>query len=205
MRHLKLGLVLLSFLILISSCSVTKKSRRKLRKADKLIKEARIMSPSLFDTVYVTKRDTLVLTKDSLITDVSLVLDTVKVDSLIDKLVELRNKGLETKTVTRLIYEEVMPDLTYASKDSIKISVEGKERWLRFSTSIKIRDDRLVVVTKPLDNVSYTVEKAVVSIDARKIGNFWRGVLFGVLGTLIAIFLLWFFKGAISTWIKAVP
>ncbi len=162
------------------------------------------MSPSLFDTVYVTKRDTLVLTKDSLITDIRLTLDTVKVDSLIDKLIDLKNKGLKTETITRLIYEEVMPDLTYASKDSIKISVEGKERWLRFSTSIKIRDDRLVVTTKPLDNVSYTVTKAVVSIDARKIGNFWRGVLFGVLGTLIAIFLLWFFKGAIGTWIKGV-
>ena len=163
------------------------------------------MSPSLFDTVYVTKRDTLVLTKDSLVTDIRLTLDTVKVDSLIDKLVELRSKGMETETITKLIYEEVMPDLTYASKDSIKISVEGEARWLRFSTSINIRDDRLVVTTKPLDNVAYTVTKAVVSIDARKIGNFWRGVFFGVLGTLIVLFLLWFFKGAIGTWIKAVP
>lgn len=163
------------------------------------------MSPSLFDTVYVTKRDTLVLTKDSLITHVKLTIDTVKVDSLMDRLVELRNQGLKTEVITKLIYEEIIPDLTYTSKDSIKISVEGKERWLRFSTSIKLRDDKLIVVTKPLDNVSYTVETAVVSIDARKIGNFWRGLLFGVLGTLIILFLLWFFKGAIGTWIRGIP
>ncbi len=198
----------LTFIIIfaiLASCSVTKQSRRKLRRADRLIKEAQIMSPSLFDTVYVTKRDTLVLTKDSLVFETKLTLDTVKVDSLIDRLVELRNKGLKTETITKLIYEEVMPDLTYTSKDSIKITVEGEERWLRFSTSINLKDDRLMVITKPLDNVAYTVTKAVVSIDARKIGNFWRGLLFGVLGTLIAIFLLWFFKGAIGTWIRGVP
>jgi len=150
--------ILLLGLILISSCSVTKKAQRKLRRADKLMKEAGYLAPQLFDTVFVLKRDTIVLNKDSLVTSVRLVLDTTKVDSLIDQLIILRAEGRETETITKLIYEEVMPDLTYASKDSLRIVVEGKERWLRFSTSIMIRDDKLIVTTKPLDNVSYVIE-----------------------------------------------
>lgn len=194
-------LLFLGIVLLFSSCSSVKVAKRKLRKADKLIKEAGMLAPSLFDTVWVTKRDTIMLTKDSLVTHVKLTVDTVKVDSLIDRLVEMRAQGLETKIITKLIYEEVLPDLTYNSKDSIKIIVDGKDRWLRFSTSIKIRDDQLAVVTRPLDNVEYTVEKAVINIDAvRK--NWWQDWKFWVMVAIIAAFFI--FKEALITWIKTV-
>ncbi len=204
MKHLKLILSLLILVILVSSCSPTKVAKRKYRRADKLFKEAGMLAPHLADTVFITKRDTLVLTKDSLITHVELSIDTVKVDSLLNKLVALRNQGVETKTITKLIYEEIMPDLTYTSEDSIKIFIEGKERWLNFSTSIELEDTNLKVVTKPLGNVVYTVEKAVVTIDARKMGRFWRGVLFGIIGTFILLIVAWVFRGAITTGIKGV-
>ena len=197
-------ITLLVALALLISCSSTRKAGRKLRKADKLIKEAKVLAPSLFDTVYVTKTDTLVLTKDSLITHVKVTVDTVKVDSLLNKLVELKNQGLKTEVITRLIYEEIMPDLTNTSQDSLKIIVEGKERWLRFSTSIRLKDDNLVVVTRPLNDVSYTVETAIVNIDARKKGRFWRGVLFGSIGTFLLILLGWIFRGIISTYLKSI-
>jgi hypothetical protein len=196
--------ILLLGILLISSCSVTNKSKRKLRRADKLIKEARIMSPSLFDTVYVIKRETLVLTRDSLITQVEITVDTLKVDSLLNQLVELRNQGVETDTIVKLLYREMMPELTYTSEDSIKIFVEEKVRWLKFSTSITLENAKLKVITKPLGNVTYTVEKAVVTIDAKKVGRFWRGVLFGVIGTFILLIVAWVFRGAITTGVKGV-
>ena len=191
----------LIILVVFASCGSIKKAQRKARRADKLLKEAGMLAPSIMDTIFITKRDTIVLTKDSLVTKVRLTLDTVKVDSLIDELVELRSKGLETKTVTKLIYEEILPDLTYTSKDSIPITVDEKVRWLRFSISVNIRDDELVIITKPLDNVEYTVEKAVVSIDAvRK--NWWQDWKFWVIAAIIAAFFM--FKEALMTWIKSI-
>ena len=203
-NNLKLFLGLLILIILVSSCSPTKVAKRKYRKANKLMREAGMLAPQLADTVFITKRDTLILTRDSLVTHVEITVDTLKVDSLLNQLVELRNQGVETKTITKLIYEEIMPELTYSSEDSIKIFVEEKVRWLKFSTSIKLEDAKLKVITKPLGNVTYTVEKAVVSIDARKIGNFWRGVMFGIIGTFIVLLVLWMFRGTITTWIKTV-
>jgi hypothetical protein len=193
------GLITLSCLILISSCSVTNKAKRKLRKADKLIKEATILAPELVKTEVITKVDTLVLTKDSLVTKIRLTLDTAKVDSLIVELQELKEKGLDTKVIREQIFKEIIPDLTYATKDSIRIEVEGEEHWLRFDIAIQIRDDTLTVVTQALDNVNYTVEKTVNNIDATR-KSFWQD---WKLWLLIAVGVgLWFLRGIIGTAIK---
>ena len=203
-KHLKVLLSLLILTILVSSCSSTNIAKRKYRKANKLMREAGMLAPQLADTVFITKRDTLILTRDSLVTHVKLSMDTAKVNSLLDKIIELRSQGVETDTIEKFLYREIMPELTYSSEDSIKIFVEEKVRWLKFSTSIKLEDAKLKVVTKPLGNVTYTVEKAVVTIDARKMGRFWKGVLFGVIGTFILLIVAWVFRGAITTGVRGV-
>lgn len=152
------------------------------------------------DTVYVLKTDTIMLTKDSLITKVNLRLDTAKVDSLILELIGLKANGEPEKirAVERLIYKEIIPDLTYTNKDSLKIMVDDKPQWVRFDVNISIREDSLTVITKPTGDITYVSEKAVVSIDARKMGRWWKGFQWGMLAMLIIVVALWFFRGAIG-------
>lgn len=160
-----------------------------------------MLAPSIMDTVFITKVDTIVLTKDSLITKVNLRLDTTKVDSLISELISLRAKGdPETaRTVERLIYKEIIPDLTYSNVDSLKITIDGKVQWIRFNVDIKIRDDKLTVVTKPTGDITYVSETAVVSIDARR-KSFWQDwKLWVLLGVIAAV---WFFRGILGELIK---
>jgi len=188
-------------ILIITSCAPTKIAKRKLRKADKLIKEATILAPELIETEVITKVDTLVLTKDSLVTKIRLTLDTAKVDSLITELQELKSKGLDTRVIREQIFKEIIPDLTYATKDSIRIGVEGEDRWLRFSVNIQIRDDELTVVTQALDNVNYTVEKTINKIDATRNG-FWKDWRFWLIIIITAS--AWFLRGIIGTVIKKI-
>ncbi len=183
---------------LIFSCSVTKKAQRKLRKADKLIKEAGVMAPSLFDTVYVTKVDTVILQKDSITTSLKLVMDTIKVDSLVDELIEMRKKGMKTETITKFIYEEIIPDVTYNSKDSLKIIVDNETHYVRFAMDISIRNDNLVVSAKPLDNVPIVTEKTVVDIDATKKGRFWPGFATGAGIIILLVLAAWILRGVLT-------
>ncbi len=195
---------IVSFLILaiLTSCSPTKIAKRKYRKAQKLMEEAGRIAPNLADTVWILERDTIMLTKDSLRTEIKLTLDSGRVDSLIDKIVQLREQGLETRTITKMIYEEVIPDLNYASVDSLPIVLDGVTTFIRYDINITIKDDLLKVVTKPINNIPIVTQKAVVTIDARKMGRFWKGVMWGSIGTLLILVALWFLKGIIGTALK---
>ncbi len=190
-------------ILTLASCSPTKIAKRKYRKAQKLMEQAGRLDPAIADTVWILKTDTLILSKDSLVTKIKLVLDTIKIDSLIDKLAELKTKGADTRAVRHEIFKEIVPDVNYHSIDSLPVTINGQTTFIRFDIAITIQEDELLVITKPISNVPIVTSTAIVSIDARKTGRFWRGVMWGSIGTLLILVALWFLRGVIGTAIKA--
>jgi hypothetical protein len=190
--------------LLLSSCSATKKAKRKYRKADKLMKEAGILAPQLADTVFIVKMDTVILNKDSIQVRTRLLLDTVKVDRIIEKLILVREEGGDTRALKKEIYEELLPDLHYSNIDSLKITIDNKDHFVRFKMDVSIEDDDLVVTARPTDNVPFVSVKQEINIDAKKMGRFWRGFGFGSLFIIIVFIVLWFLRGTIGAYIKTI-
>ena len=189
---------------LMISCSATKKAKRKYRKADKLMKEAGILAPQLADTVFIVKMDTVILNKDSIQVRTRLLLDTVKVDRIIEKLILVREEGGDTRALKKEIYEELLPDLHYSNVDSLKITIDNKDHFVRFKMDVSIEDDVLVVTARPTDNVPFVSVKQEINIDAKKMGRFWRGFGFGSIFIIIVFIVLWFLRGTIGAYIKTV-
>ncbi len=185
------------------SCSATKKAKRKYRKADKLMREAGILDPSIADTVWVLKTDTLMLTKDSIRTEIRLKLDTVKVDSIIEKLIYLRSQGADTRALRQEIYDELIPDMHYSNTDSLRVDINDETHYIRFNIDVNLDDDVLVITTKPTSNVPIKTSVATVAIDARKMGRWWKGFMWGGISILLILVVLWFLRGTIGTAIKA--
>jgi hypothetical protein len=189
---------------LMFSCSATKKAKRKYRKADKLMKEAGILAPQLADTIFIVKMDTVILNKDSIQVRTRLLLDTVKVDRIIEKLILVREEGGDTRALKKEIYEELLPDLHYSNIDSLKITIDNKDHFVRFKMDVSIEDDVLVVTARPTDNVPFVSVKQEINIDAKKMGRFWRGFGFGSLFIIIVFIVLWFLRGTIGAYIKTI-
>lgn len=183
----------------MSSCSATKTAKRKYRKAEKLMREAGALAPQLADTVFIVERDTVIINKDSIRFETKLLLDTVKVDSIITKLIRVKEEGGDIRALKQEIYEELLPDLNYESRDSLRIEIDEQEHFVRFNMRIVIKDDNLVVTAHPLDNVPFTSIKQEINIDAQKKGRFWKGVLVGAVGILILLLLAWIFRGVLSS------
>jgi hypothetical protein len=189
---------------LMFSCSATKKAKRKYRKADKLMREAGILAPQLSDTIFIVKMDTVILNKDSIQVRTRLLLDTVKVDRIIEKLILVREEGGDTRALKKEIYEELLPDLHYSNIDSLKITIDNKDHFVRFKMDVSIEDDILVVTARPTDNVPFVSVKQEINIDAKKMGRFWRGFGFGSLFIIIVFVVLWFLRGTIGAYIKTI-
>lgn len=217
LKKIQIGLLFLGCLILINSCTITKllkttstpseirKAKRKFRKADKLIKEATILAPELVKVNKIVKMDTMWLNKDSIIFETKFELDTVEVDRIIDKLIIIREEGGDTRGLRQEIYNELLPDMNYKSRDSLKIIVDDKVHYVRFDAHITIIDDKLNVTVIPVDNVPFVSIEQITNIDAAKVkGNFWKGLKWGVGITFLLLIVLWFFRGIISTAIKGI-
>ncbi|NOQ49334.1 MAG: hypothetical protein GQ553_01525 [Nitrosomonadaceae bacterium] len=167
------------------------------------MKEAGILDPAIADTVFILKTDTLVLNKDSIITRINLVLDTAKVDSLVDRLIQLKKEGGDTRAVRHEIFKEIIPDMSYSNIDSLKVVIDKTTHYIRFEIKVDLDDDQLKIITKPTSNIPIVTSTAEINIDARKMGRFWKGVQWGSLGTILILVILWFLRGVISTAIKA--
>lgn len=203
-KRLAIGSLFLSCLILISSCSAVKTAKRKSRRAHKLLEQAGELAPSIMDTVWVIKTDTITIKEDSIVFHNQIVLDTSAVDSLISELIGLKANGEpeKTKYIRELIYRELIPDTTFHSVDTLNITIDDKEQYVRFSADIILQDGMLSVSIKSLDDIHYTSETAEISIDARKMGRWWKGFQWGGLSMLLILVALWFFRGIIGTTLK---
>lgn len=195
------GLILLGFLIPLDSCSPLKIAQRKARKADRLLKEAGILAPSIMDTVYVLKTDTLILTKDSLVSEVNLVLDSTKVDSLINELVRLKIKGSDTRAIKKELLKEAIPDVHYHNIDSLPVTIDGVTSFIRYDINITLEDDKLRLVVKPINNIPIVTSTATISIDATR-KRWWQDWTFWVIVAIIAA--IWFFRGILGEVIKKI-
>ena len=100
------------------------------------MKEAGILAPQLADTVFIIERDTVVLNKDSIRFETKLLLDTIKVDNIIEKLILVRENGGDTRALKSEIYEELLPDLHYRSQDSLKVVIDEEVHWVRFDMEV---------------------------------------------------------------------
>lgn len=202
-------LIMALFVLTLSSCSPLKKAQRKARKADMLLKEAAILAPEIMDTLWVMSRDTVTITNDSLIYSNSIVLDTAKVDSLIRELVILKTKDgakgdpegtRKTHSIIyKKIYEEILPDTTFVSIDSLRMIIDGKDVFVRFKADITLSKGRLSTSIKALDDINYVSKKAVVEIDARR-KSFFQDWKFWLIGIIVGLFLI--FRSTIRIWIR---
>lgn len=165
--------------------------------------KAKGASPQLFDTLRIIKTDTVYLTKDSIQIQTKLLLDTIKVDNLIEKLIIVKQEGGDIRALKKEIYQELLPDLHYKNTDSLRIVIDGKDHFVRFDMTVVIEDDVLKVSAKPVDNVPFVSVTQEINIDAKKMGRFWKGVQWGSLGTILILVILWFLRGIIGTAIKA--
>lgn len=203
-KRLAIGSLFLSFLILISSCSAIKTAKRKSRKAHKLLEQAGQLAPSIMDTVWVIERDTITLTEDSIVFRNQIVIDSTAVDSLILELIGLKANGEpeKIKHIKELIYKELIPDTTFHSVDTLTITIDEEKQNIRFSADIILKDGMMSVSIKPVDDIAYVSKTAEVSIDARKMGRWWKGFQWGGLSMLLILVALWFFRGIIGTTLK---
>lgn len=191
-------------LLLLSSCSAIKTAKRKSRRAHKLLEQAGQLAPSIMDTVWVIERDTIVITNDSIVFHNQVVLDTATVDSLILELIGLKAKGEPEKTriIRELIYRELLPDTTFHSVDTLTITIDDERQHIRFSADIILLDGMMSVSIKPIDNIHYVSKTAEITIDARKMGRWWKGFQWGGLAMLLILVALWFFRGVIGAALK---
>jgi len=193
------NIVFIVLALFLFNCSSVKKSKRQIRKANTLLLKAKASSPELFDTAFITKKENIVFTKDSLITKIRFTVDSTKIDSLIKKLIKA--KAENPKTIIKTIYEEILPDSIYNFKDSLKIEIDKTQYWIKFNIVVDIENGELTIISKPANNISITTQKAVINIDARKKGRFWNGFKWGVIIVLILVVLLWFIRDTIKKYI----
>lgn len=204
---IKISLIL-SLLIILSNCSSTRKAQRKARKVNKLLTEIKVLDSNILDSVE-TKNKEIIEFKDSLVTEIKLVQDTAKVDSLLNLYAELKkeNNSKPSEATTKTIYkirdriiEEVLPDTTYIAYDSIVLTIQGKDQAVHFKTSVDFVKGVVTITTTPMSDLTFISTQTNINIDAvRK--RWYQDWSFWLIAAIVAV--IWFFRGILGELIKS--
>ena len=199
---------LLIILLIVNSCGSTRKAQRKARKVNKLLTEIKVLDSNILDSVETKTKEKIVF-KDSLTTEIKLVQDTAKVDSLLNVYAELKkhNESNPSEATTKTIYkirdriiEEVLPDTTYIAHDSLVVNIQGENQTIHFKTSVDFVKGIVTITTTPESSLTFIATETNVNIDAvRK--RWYQDWSFWLIAAIIAT--LYLLRSAITTWIKS--